>query len=117
MLMMNEVRAELFLRRLPAPIRSSLTQEQEAALRQAAGGRGINSHPIDLRLSIPTPWGRFYVAVIGGRERRSAARRASDGRLRPLATTANALFIGGMAAGLCLVVLLGLLFAGAVLEL
>lgn len=116
MLMMNEVRAELFLRRLPPEIRSSLSPEQETALRKAASGRGTASPPIDLRFSVPTPWGRFYLALFGGPERRSGARRASDRRLRPLATTGNALFVGGVAAGVCLLVLLALLFAGAVLE-
>jgi hypothetical protein len=116
MLMMNEVRAELFLRRLPQNVRSSLTPKQEAALREAAAGRSGEPHPIDIRLSIPTPWGRYYFALFGGREKRSAARRASDRRMRPLATTANVLFAGGVLAGACLLLLIALLLFGAVVE-
>lgn len=116
MLMMNEVRAELFLRRLPQNVRSSLTREQEAALREAAAGRSGEPHPIDIRLSVPTPWGRYYFALFGGREKRSAARRASDRRMRPLATPANVLFAGGVLGALCLLVLIALLFVGAVIE-
>lgn len=116
MMMLNEVRAELFLRRLPREVRSSLTPAQEQALRQAAAGRGTEPHPLDIRLSIPTPWGRYYFALFGGRERRSAARRASDRRLRPLATTANSLFFGGVLGLLCLLLLIGLLLAGAVMD-
>lgn len=115
-MMMNEVRAELFLRRLPQDVRSSLTPAQEQALRQAAAGRGAEPHPLDVRLSVPTPWGRYYFALFGGRERRSAARRASDRRLRPLATTANTLFFGGLFGVLGLLLLIGLLLAGAALE-
>jgi hypothetical protein len=116
MMMMNEVRAELFLRRLPQEVRASLTPAQEMALRQAAAGRSADPHPIDIRLSVPTPWGRYYFALFGGREKRSAARRASDRRLRPLATTANVLFFGGALGVMCLMLLIGLLLAGAVLE-
>ena len=116
MLMMNEVRAELFLRRLPQHIRASLSREQEAALRAAAAGKAIHSHPVDIRLTIPTPWGRYYFALLGGRERRSGARLASERHMRPLATTANALFAGGALAVVCLLLLIGLLMVGAVLE-
>lgn len=116
MMMMNEVRAELFLRRLPQDVRSTLTREQEQALRMAAAGGVANSHPVDIRISIPTPWGRYYLAMFGGREKRSAARRASDRRVRPLATTANVLFAGATLAVFCLLVLIGLLLVGAVVE-
>ncbi len=115
-MMLNEVRAELFLRRLPQSVRSSLSREQEQALRQAAAGRATDPHPLDIRLSIPTPWGRYYFAAFGGRERRSAARRASDRRLRPLATTANTLFVGAAIAGICLLLLLALLLHGALTD-
>lgn len=116
MMMMNEVRAELFLRRLPQEVRSSLSREQEQALRTAAAGGAANPHPVDIRISVPTPWGRYYLALFGGREKRSAARRASDRRLRPLATTANVLFIGGGLALVCFLLLIGLLLVGAVIE-
>ncbi|GIK99610.1 MAG: hypothetical protein BroJett029_38190 [Alphaproteobacteria bacterium] len=117
MLMMNEVRAELFLRRLPQQVRASLTSEQEAALKAAAGARAADSHPVDLRFSLPTPWGRYYLALFGGRDRRSRARRQADRRHRPLLTASNALFASGVLGGICVLILLGLLFAGAVLEL
>lgn len=116
MMMLNEVRAELFLRRLPQDVRASLSREQESALRLAAAGRAGDSHLLDIRLSIPTPWGRYYFALFGGRERRSAARRASDRRLRPLATTANVLFFGGAVAAICLLLLIALLLIGAAVE-
>jgi hypothetical protein len=114
MMMLNEVRAELFLRRLPPGVRSSLSREQELALRQAAAGKAADPHPLDIRLSVPTPWGRYYFALFGGRERRSAARRASDRRLRPLATTANAQFVGGAVAAISVLLLVALLLFGAV---
>ncbi len=35
-------------------------------------------HAIDLRASIPLPWGRYYVTILAGRERRNAARLAVE---------------------------------------
>ncbi len=115
-MMLNEVRAELFLRRLPRDVRSTLTRDQEAALRTAAAGRNLEPHPVDVRISLPTPWGRYYFAVFAGRERRSAARRASDRRHRPLTTAGNVLFAGGALAVIGGLVLLALLLFGAVIE-
>ena len=113
-MMMNEVRAELFLRRLPPEVRSSLDPKQEAAIRSAAGSRAGASHPVDIRLSIPLPWGRFYLAIAGGHDRRNPARRARDRRLRPLTTTGNSLFFGIFVGSFCLLLLSVLLFYDAV---
>jgi len=112
--MMNEVRAELFLRRLPPEVRSSLDPKQEEAIRSAAGGRSAASHPVDIRLSLPLPWGRFYLAIAGGQERRNPARRARDRRLRPLTTTGNSLFFGILVGSFCLLLLSALLFYDAI---
>jgi hypothetical protein len=56
------------------------------------------------------------LALFGGREKRSAARRVSDRLLRPVASTANVLFVGGALAAVCLLVLIGLLLVGAAVE-
>lgn len=37
-----------------------------------------SQHPINLRLSIPLPFGTYYLVIIGGKERRSNARRAQE---------------------------------------
>ena len=34
-----------------------------------------SQHPINLRLSIPLPFGTYYLVILGGKERRSTARR------------------------------------------
>lgn len=93
--MMNEVRGELFLRRLPPEIRDGLSPEQQAAIRVAAGqGREPERHRINLEFGLPTPWGRYYVAIFAGPERRNSGRRGSaprrrDTHWRPLMTTGN----------------------------
>ena len=59
-------------------------------------------HAINLRVSIPFGFRRYYVTVVAGRERRSAARRSAERRLHPLVTFGNiALCAGcGMLVGL-----------------
>lgn len=47
------------------------------------------SHPVDLRLSIPLPFGRYYVTIIAGKERRGGERRATERRRHPILRFAN----------------------------
>ncbi len=61
-----------------------LAAEERANLRQWSG-----EHPINLRLSVPLPFFRFYVTIVAGKERRSAARRAEERRRHPILTAGN----------------------------
>ena len=88
-MLMGEVRAEQFMRVLAPDVRDSLSAEQERAIRAAAEKNPWDNHPVDFRFSLPTPFGRIYLAVIGGRERRSAARRAMDRNRFPAFTIGN----------------------------
>ncbi len=72
-MLMGEVRAEGLLRAIDPAVRVSLTEAQEDAIRAAARRDSWKRHPVDIRLALPTPFGRFYLALIGGREHRSAA--------------------------------------------
>jgi hypothetical protein len=64
------------------------------------GGR----HALDLRLSVPLVSSRYYLAVLGGRERRNAKRRGDERRRNPLATKWNIAFLAvlGLITGLAL---------------
>lgn len=78
-----------------------------------------NVHPIDLRLSIPLPTGRYYVTLVAGRERRGFARRAADARRHPLITWGNlaAIFVLGSISGLAALALMQLVSANLFQEL
>ena len=56
--------------RLPHRVRASLTNEQVEALRVAASELGASNHPLDLRLVLPTPFGRCYFVFLCGHDRR-----------------------------------------------
>ncbi len=68
-------------------------------------------HAVNVRLSMPSPFGRFYLLVIGGRERRSVTRRSEERRRHPLVTAGNLLFFlaCGVVAGLTTLGLLQIL--------
>ena len=51
------------------------------------------SHPINIRVSIPLIFGRWYFTIIGGPERRDRARRAKERRKHPLFTLGNVIFM------------------------
>ena len=73
--------------RLPEP-------DQAAPTSAAAGGRqGAREwsadHPVNIRLSIPLGFGRYYLTIVGGKERRAPERRAAERLKHPLLTIGN----------------------------
>lgn len=115
-MLMDEVRAEAFLRKLPQDVRDSLTPEQVQAISQAARGTIQRRHPVDLRISVPLPFGeRAYAVVLLGKEKRSHARRAMDAQLRPPDSLSRVVVFGLGLAAFTLAAFIGLLFHNAVL--
>jgi hypothetical protein len=82
----------------------------------AAGDRVWMAHPVDIRLSLPLPFGRYYLTLVAGPERRSPRRLAEDRRRRPLATVGNLLFFFVSALGINALAVLGLLVYSSVLR-
>lgn len=115
-MLMDEVRGEAFLRKLPPEIRDSLTPAQSEAIRRVAQGTIQRRHPIDLRLSIPLPLGeRAYAVFLLGKEKRSGARRKIDRQLRPADRLSQIVVFGLGLAAFTLAAFIGLLFHNAVL--
>ena len=79
-MLMGEVRAEGLMRAIDPVVRAGLSLKQEEAIRTAAQQDIWKRHPIDIRLALPSPFGRLYLALVIGRERRSAARLAAERR-------------------------------------
>ena len=94
---MNQARerVEEQVRRLASDIGGDDRAAPGIARRSAPGGESWNRHPVNLRLSIPLPFGRYYVTLVAGKERRGAERLASERRKHPLLTFGNlAVFFG-----------------------
>lgn len=60
---------------------------------QYAGRDWTSEHPLNIRMSIPLFFGRYYVTVVAGKERRARARLALDRRQHPLDTPSNVVFL------------------------
>jgi len=101
-MLMGEVRAEGLMRAIDPMVRAGLSLKQEDAIRAAAQRDVWQTNPVDLRLVLPSPFGRFYLTLIGGRERRSAARLAIERARHPLASATNLAIIGVVAVILVL---------------
>jgi hypothetical protein len=84
------------LARLPDEIHSRLTPDLKEALARATAPRRWGEHPIDIRLSIPLPFGRYYLALVLGPERRSEDRRKAESNAHRVMTPANLAFIVSM---------------------
>ena len=107
-MLMGEVRAEQLMRGLSDSVRESLSSEQESAIREVVRKGEWDRHPVDVRLAIPSPFGRYYATFVAGPERRSGARRQVDRQKHPIMTLTNVAFAAG-ATLFCGLVSLGVL--------
>jgi len=62
------------------------------------------------------PGGRYFLTVVGGRERRSADRRARERRMFPLRTAGNILFLLGLGGAFYLAAALGIVLLSNLIE-
>ena len=69
-----------------------------------AGRREWGQHPINIRMSLPLLFGRYYLTVLAGKEGRRAERRKVERQRHPLDTAANstAFFLIGFVAALAI---------------
>jgi len=76
-----------------------------------------NRHRVDIRMSVPLLFSRYYLTVLSGPDGRTARRNGEDGVTGPLRRLANVAFIGIVAAGFYTVAGLALLIYSSVLSL
>lgn len=96
--------------RMPHDAQDSFSPDQLKALRSAARSMKWGQHPINIRVSVPTLFSRYYLVVVSGKERRSKGRRGVERARHPIKTWRNALFALCLVAGaLYLFALLGTL--------
>ncbi len=71
---------ERLLARMPLNIRQSLTPEQLSALARATLPAATR-HSLDYRISLPFFRRRYYLTILGGRERRDRERLLREGQI------------------------------------
>ena len=113
-MMMDDVRGELVLRRLPPDVLQSFTPEQIAAIRNAASSARARRHPIDARFGMRLPLlGRSYLVVLIGRDMRSEKRRTADRMLRPTDRTSHVVLMLLSLSAFVVAALIGILIQNA----
>jgi hypothetical protein len=67
-----------------------------------------SNHRVNIRVSVPLIFGRYYLSIVAGKERRSEQRRAAEKRKHPLNTIGNVIFLSavGIIVGLALMTLM-----------
>ncbi len=76
--------------RLEQETREELSGNSSVSTRKAPGGEPWgNDHPVNIRLTIPLLFGRYYVTLVAGKERRSGERLASERKKHPLMKLGN----------------------------
>ncbi|MEM9452476.1 MAG: hypothetical protein AAGA75_28710 [Cyanobacteria bacterium P01_E01_bin.6] len=79
-------------KQLPPDIFATFSIDQLTALEDAITQTWRN-HPIDVRLTIPLLWQKFYVVVVAGPERRSKERLKEERDTHPIWKPSNLIFI------------------------
>lgn len=97
-----------FTKNMSPEVIATFTEEQQEAIAQALAGQSWKKHPVDIRLSIPFLWQRYYFVCVAGLEKRSPQRLAVERTKYPLWTLTNlAIILGVMGFGI-FTLLLGL---------
>lgn len=108
---------ERILEQLPDDIRSSLSDGQRGALMEALQAVGWKrDHAVNIRLSAPLGYWRFFVTLIAGAEKRAPQRVTEERRSHPVRTLGNFLFLGALAVAIYLVALAGVLAYSSIIE-
>lgn len=71
----NDPFLERFFARIPQDVAASFDDDQLLAIKKAFAESSSRTHSLDIRLSVPLLFKRFYFVVIAGPERRTKARR------------------------------------------
>ena len=69
------------------------TKTPSATRHQYAGREWTSDHSLNIRVSIPLVFGRYYITIVAGKERRARARLAKDKLQHPLDTPGNVIFL------------------------
>jgi hypothetical protein len=114
-MLMDDVRGEIVLRRLPKEILDTLSPDQTLAIRRATSSAQARRHPVDARFNLHLPLlGGLYLVLLVGKELRSPSRRRADRVLRPTDRLSRLIVAMLGASALILAAFLGILIENAI---
>ena len=96
---------DYYFRRIDPKVAATFTEEQRQAIKKMFDGRQVRRHPVDIRRTIGFGRHRFYVVMLGGRERRLLPQSKPAGTFAALSSFLGYLTLTGvLLAGLALLV-------------
>lgn len=93
-------RLDRAMRMIDPAVAGSFTPEQRRAIRTMLGLRGDRRLLFDLRGGFELAGRRYFLTLLGGHERRTAAARPSDGLQRWLRDNLLTMILGGLLLGM-----------------
>jgi len=90
---MHDPFLEQFFSRIPRDMAESFSDDQLLAIKRAFADQVGKDHSIDIRVSLPLLFRRYYMVFIAGPERRDQARRRRDKGTRRIAKGTNIVFM------------------------
>ena len=84
--------------------------------RLSSGDRVWIAHPVDIRVSLPLPFGRYYLTLVAGPERRTAPRRDEERDRHPIGTIGNFAFFFASALAINAAAVVGVLIYSSILR-
>lgn len=77
---------------IPAEIKGTDRQSSAASI----------PHVFDLHASVPLPWGRYYMTILAGRERRNAVRLAAENQMHWTRLVAIYFLLASVVLAICI---------------
>lgn len=107
---------DMLFDRIPENVADTFTPAQRAALYGAVKPSTWKRHPINIRMSMPFIGGRYFLTVVGGPEKRGGERLSREGRMFPLVTIGNLMFLLGVGGAFYLAAVFGMLIFSGLVE-
>ncbi len=108
--------ANQFLASMPGDVAATFSAEQLGAIAGVLRQRVWRRPRINVRISLPLLSRRYFLTLVAGIDKRSAARHANERAIHPLRTLSNLLFMGALLAALYGALAVGLLVQSSILE-
>lgn len=103
--------------RLPDWVLDSLNPDQAEAIHAIITDPTQTKPPVNIRMSVPFLGRRYFLTIVGGREKRSLERRAHERHHYPVRTVANVFFVLGVGTIFYILAIFALALHSAIFEL
>lgn len=108
--------ADQFIASMPGDVAATFSTDQHRAIAGVLRQRAWRRPKVNVRISLPVLSRRYFLTLVSGIDKRSAARRENERSIHPLRTLGNLLFMGALLVALYGALAIGLLVQSSILE-